>query len=232
MEPQVKTTSASADFWNERYSKYITVYGDEPNEFFKECIQKIPAGKLLLPAEGEGRNAVFAAKQGWEVDAFDYSPAAKSKALARAEEKSVNINYTTTDISDLNLRGGEYDAIALIYVHLKPEERKRLHAQMAKALKPGGHLILEAFSVEQIRNISGGPRDEEVLYNLSDLEADFKEFRFSVSHLKQIRLNEGPFHQGKADVVRILATKLESQTGHSFYVTEITERTSTSSDIV
>lgn len=208
MEQQVKIPAAPADFWNERYSSYVTVYGDEPNEFFKECVQKIPTGRMLLPAEGEGRNAVFAATQGWEVDAFDYSPAARLKALARAEENDVTINYATTDINDVELRSEAYDAIALIYVHLKPEERKRLHSQIVKALKPGGHLILEAFSTAQIRNISGGPRNEELLYNLSDLEDDFEGLVFSVSRQEQIRLNEGPFHQGKADVVRILATKL------------------------
>jgi SAM-dependent methyltransferase len=208
MEQQVKTPASSADFWNERYSSYITVYGDEPNAFFRECLQKIPTGKLLLPAEGEGRNAVFAAKHGWDVDAFDYSPAARSKALARAEENDVNINYTMADINDADLHPEEYDAIALIYVHLKPEERKRLHGKIVKALKPGGHLILEAFSAEQIRNISGGPRNEELLYNLQALEDDFEGLLLSVSRQEQIRLNEGPFHQGKADVVRILATKL------------------------
>jgi SAM-dependent methyltransferase len=197
MEQQVKTPASSADFWNERYSSYITVYGDEPNEFF-----------ILLPAEGEGRNAVFAAKQGWAVDAFDYSPAARSKALARAEENEVNIHYAIADINDVDLRPEEYDAIALIYVHLKPEERKRLHSRVIKALKPGGHLILEAFSAEQIRNISGGPRNEELLYNLRTLEDDFEGLLLSVSRQEQIRLNEGPFHQGKADVVRILAAKL------------------------
>lgn len=208
MEQQVKTPASSADFWNERYSSYITVYGDEPNEFFRECIQKLPTGKLLLPAEGEGRNAVFAAKQGWVVNAFDYSPAARSKALARAEENEVDIHYAIADINDVDLRPEEYDAIALIYVHLKPEERKRLHSRVIKALKPGGHLILEAFSVEQIRNISGGPRNEELLYNLHTLEDDFDGLLLSVSRQEQIRLNEGPFHQGKADVVRILATKI------------------------
>ncbi|MEO5601524.1 MAG: hypothetical protein ABIR06_11425 [Cyclobacteriaceae bacterium] len=93
-------------------------------------------------------------------------------------------------------------------MHLKPEERKPFHGQIVKALKPGGHLILGAFSVEQIRNSSGGPRNEELLYNLSELEDDFKGLLLRVSRQEQLRLNEGPFHQGKADVVRILATKL------------------------
>lgn len=207
MEQKTKTRSDSADFWDERYSSYVTVYGDGPNAFFKESLQNIPAGKLLFPAEGEGRNAVYAAKLGWQVDATDYSRAARSKALARAEEAHVSINYSIADLNDVTLPSQEYDAIALIYLHLEPEQRKSFHGQVVNALKRGGHVIFEAFSKEQIRNISGGPRNEKLLYSLSELEDDFKGLVFSVSHQEEVQLNEGPFHQGKAHVIRILATK-------------------------
>lgn len=208
MEQETKAPNTAPAFWNDRYSSYITVYGDEPNAFFKESLEKMPDGKLLLPAEGEGRNAIFAAMRGWHVHAFDYSPAARSKALARAAENNLKINYSIADINDVILPSDEYDAIGLIYVHLEPEERKTFHRRIVKALKPGGHVILEAFSKDQIKNISGGPRNEKQLYDLSDLEEDFKGLLFTVSRQERIRLNEGPFHQGTADVVRILATKL------------------------
>ena len=66
-------------FWNERYSTNEYAYGTEPNEFFKSVLSKLEVGKLLLPGEGEGRNAVYAAKQGWHVTAFDTSIAGKTK---------------------------------------------------------------------------------------------------------------------------------------------------------
>lgn len=197
----------TSNFWNDRYSENKTVYGENPNEFFKEQLLKLKPGRLLLPAEGEGRNAVFAAKHGWQVDAFDYSEAAKMKALALAAENKLIINYSIQDISDLTLPVSAYQAIALIYVHLEVSVRKRFHKQCVQALKNGGHLIVEAFSKAQIKNTSGGPKDDTLLYDLEDMVDDFKELKISVSSLENIRLNEGPFHQGKAAVIRILAIK-------------------------
>lgn len=194
-------------FWDERYRTHKTVYGEHPNAFFKEQLLKLQPGKLLLPAEGEGRNAIFAAKQGWDVDAFDYSEAAKEKALSEAVENNVKIYYATEDIRLVTLPTDTYDAVALIYVHLEPELRKKFHLQTVQALKPGGHLILEAFSKDQITNISGGPKDQTLLYSLDELAEDFKSLRLSVFRSENVRLNEGPFHQGKASVIRIAATK-------------------------
>lgn len=196
-----------ARFWDERYSSYVTVYGHEPNEFFKENIIKFPSGRLLLPGEGEGRNAVFAAKLGWNVDAFDYSSAARTKALAWADANNVALYYTTADINEMVIPGENYDAIGLIYIHLGPDLRKKFHRDMIKALKKGGHIILEAFSKEQIKNISGGPRDPRLLYDLKELAEDFNGLNITILKEQRIRLNEGPFHQGKADVIRILAAK-------------------------
>lgn len=208
MKTEIHSQLTSPGFWDARYTDYLTVYGEEPNAFFKDSLQKLPTGKLLLPAEGEGRNAIFAASRGWQVDAFDYSSAAQSKALARAGKNDVNINYRVADINSIDLPSCEYDAIALIYIHLKPEERRSFHRQVVNALRPGGHLILEAFSRDQINNISGGPRNQELLYDLADLQHDFKDMMLTVSQQEQVRLNEGPFHQGKADVIRIFATKV------------------------
>ena len=74
------------NFWDERYSTDEFIYGKEPNEFFRENLLKIRPGKLFLPGEGEGRNAVFAAKNGWTVDATDQSEIGKLKALKLASE--------------------------------------------------------------------------------------------------------------------------------------------------
>ena len=81
------------DFWNDRYSNTDYAYGIQPNDFFKKTITKFKPGKLLLPAEGEGRNAVFASKLGWDVTAFDLSINAKKKAEALAILEKVSINY-------------------------------------------------------------------------------------------------------------------------------------------
>ena len=209
MEKNIKTDIHGSAIWDERYSTYVTVYGHEPNAFFADSLIKLPAGKLLLPGEGEGRNAVFAARRGWNVDAFDYSEAARIKALARARESNTSFYYTTADIHDLILPPETYDAIGLVYIHLEPETRRNFHHRIIKSLKKGGHIILEAFSKNQLHNISGGPRDERLLYSLKDLADDFSGLNVVVLEEQRIRLNEGPFHQGKADVIRMLASRPE-----------------------
>jgi len=80
-------------FWDERYSQPEYAYGREPNVFFREQIEPLQPGRLLMPAEGEGRNGVYAARKGWVVDAFDISEKGREKALRLAEEMGVAIHY-------------------------------------------------------------------------------------------------------------------------------------------
>ena len=75
------------EFWEIRYAEKQYAYGENPNVYFKEQLDKLKPGKILLPAEGEGRNAVYAAKQGWEVMAFDLSSEGKNKAEKLAAKK-------------------------------------------------------------------------------------------------------------------------------------------------
>ena len=143
-------TEYKTDFWNERYSSDEYVYGTEPNQFFKEQIQKINAsGRLLLPGEGEGRNAVFAAKLGWNVDAFDQSSVAKMKAETLAKLNNVKINYSNVDLGKLIPQKNFYDCAAIIFVHLPPEIRSGFHSKIVESLKPNGKIILELFSKNQ-----------------------------------------------------------------------------------
>lgn len=195
-------------FWNQRYSEENFVYGVAPNRFFAEQLQELTIGKLLLPAEGEGRNAVFAAKLGWQVTAFDFSSAAKEKALKLAELNNTTIDYDVAELTAFNAPENSFNAIALIYVHMQPNIRQILHKQAAKWLKPGGKLILEAFNKKQLQNSSGGPKDEEMLYDRPTLKGDFYD-AFKIDYCGEVTLflNEGEYHKGKADVVRLIATK-------------------------
>ena len=137
------------DMWEERYAADEYAYGEEPNAFFKACLDRLPApGRLLLPGEGEGRNAVYAARQGWKVDAFDFSAAGRDKALRLAERHGVHIEYEVADYKTAHIEPGAYDAVALIFTHKHDSIRRAVHRRLASALKPGGHLFLEAYSQE------------------------------------------------------------------------------------
>lgn len=193
--------------WNERYSINETVYGKEPNAFFKLFIDLHKPGTILLPAEGEGRNAIYAAKKGWQVDAFDYSIVAKEKALKNAESEKVIIHYEEKDIEDF-VANKQYDAVALIYVHLPQKIRAFFHEQVLNAIKPGGFLILEAFSTNQLNYNSGGPKDINMLYTAPMLCNDFQLLHILNCEQKIIHHNEGSFHQGQASVLRLIGQKM------------------------
>lgn len=194
--------------WNERYSIEEYYYGEEPNEFLKENILKLKPGKILFPGEGEGRNAVFAARLGFDVTAFDSSSEAMKKALKLAEKHSVNINYKLLDYQSFIVSQIEaFQFAALIFTHCMPEIRTKLHKKIANLLLPGGMLILEAFNKKQLRNSSGGPNDINLLFSKEDLINDFASLNIVYCEEIQSKLSEGPHHEGTADVVRFLGIK-------------------------
>lgn len=193
--------------WNERFSEPGYAYGKEPNAFFKEEIDKLKPGRLLLVAEGEGRNAVYAARIGWQVDAFDFSQAAKDKAFQLAKEYNTSINYTVQDLNDFSPDDNSYDAAAIIYMHLPEELRAKVNRNIISSLRTGGKLILEVFEKDQIEKSSGGPKDPDLLYSLEDIVNDFSELDFQQLSKEVIDLNEGKYHTGEAVVIRFTGTK-------------------------
>src|SRR6476660_9748257 len=102
---------------NDRYSKDEFAYGEQPNNYLKAQLEKLDVGTILFPAEGEGRNAVFAAKLGWTVSAFDISVEGKNKAFRLAEANQVTIDYRVGELESLNYDSEQFDAMALIYAH-------------------------------------------------------------------------------------------------------------------
>lgn len=195
------------EFWNERYAKDEFIYGTEPNEFLREQLVNLPKGKIILPCDGEGRNAVFAAKLGWQVNAFDFSHSAKEKASSLAKQEGVNLDYEVADIHEKDFKENSTDVVALIYAHFPEELRKIAHSKAVKWLKPGGKLILEAFNPKQINNDSGGPKNIEMLYTEEILKEDFKDLTIEKLESLETNLSEGDFHKGKADVIRLIAIK-------------------------
>src|SRR5690625_1080000 len=197
--------------WDKRYGQEEYIYGEEPNVYFKEKLKKIPIGKILLPAEGEGRNAVYAAEVGWQVDAFDASKEGKKKAERLAAKKQVTINYERSRMEEIAFPKESFDVIALVYAHF-PNDRRSLHQKLSAYLKPGGYLILEAFNKEHVKNQqvnphAGGPKKLDLLYDLEELKGDFDNFEFLEAEDVKVELQEGKNHVGEADVVRIFGIK-------------------------
>lgn len=195
------------DFWNKRYEEHPYVYGVEPNQFFKKSLELLSKGRIFLPAEGQGRNAVYAARQGWEVIACDFSDVGRQQAEELAARYEVEIDYRVAEFGELILAPNYFDCIALIYAHFPAENRRRYHRRLFNSLKPGGTLILEAFSKEQLGKSSGGPQSLDMLYSEEELGEDFQGLSQLQIHTEEILLEEGAFHQGAASVVRLIGVK-------------------------
>lgn len=198
------------NFWDERYSEKNYVYGKEPNEFLKENLTPLKPGKILFIGEGEGRNAVYAARLGWNVDAFDYSVSAKQKAENLAKENNVNINYTVQDLSEIDLPDNYYDVIVNIFVHLPDQISKTVNEKLIAALKSDGKIILQVYAKEQIKYKTGGPKNVDLLYSLEDIYTDFNELEIETFNKKTILLDEGEHHSGKAVVINYIGKKSNS----------------------
>ncbi len=193
------------EFWNERYAAKEFAYGTTPNTFFKKVIDGLPAGRMLLPAEGEGRNAVYAATIGWQVFAFDLSEAGKEKAGLLAADQNVSINYSIATFSDYNFAPGSFDCLALIFCHLPSAMRRQEYRRLFNALRPGGLLVLQGFSKAQLGKKSGGPKDADFLFSIEELTEDFKDAKDLEIFEEEQLLDEGPFHQGPASLISLTA---------------------------
>ena len=197
----------SKDFWNKRYLEEHFAYGINPNEFYKSQIEKLNPGKALFLGEGEGRNSVYAATLGWEVEAVDFSTSAKEKALKLAKEKNVAINYTIADLNSYQFKKDYYDLVVMIFLHLPKELNKKVFTESILSLRSGGKLLVETFNKKQINNSSGGPKDPQLLFSEEELKSLTLGLKVKILESKTIELNEGMYHKGKADVISFLGKK-------------------------
>ena len=201
-----------AEIWNERYSGSDYVYGENPNAYLKEQLATLSVGDILFVGEGEGRNAVYAASIGWNASAYDISSEGKKKALQLASKHNVNIDYHVGDLQDLNYEREQFDVIAFIYTHFPGETRSMIHKVLSLYLRPGGTVIMEAFSKKQIKNQiksdgGGGPKNIDMLYSLEDIRSDFENFKIKELIETEIYLTEGDFHNGIGSVIRFVGQK-------------------------
>jgi len=200
-------SNLNTNFWNERYAETDYVYGKEPNEYLKQRLAKLTPGKILFPCEGEGRNSVYAAEQGWESVGFDLSLEGQKKAFLLAEEKKVNIQYSINGITDFSYGINYFNAVGIFYCHLPSSVRQKFHHNLIDSLAIGGAIIIEVFDQDQMGRSSGGPKDLDMLCTPEILAEDFKSVKILELKKEIINLNEGKFHNGEAAIIRMFARK-------------------------
>ena len=193
--------------WDERYLGEDYVYGTAPNDFLRDQIERIPAGRVLCLAEGEGRNAVFLAEQGFHVTAVDQSAVGLDKARRLATSRGVEIDTVVADLAGFSIEPDAWDGIVSIFAHMPPAARRHIHRETVRGLRPGGVLVLEAYRPEQLQYKTGGPPTAEMMMDLGGLRTELAglEFEFATETVRDIY--EGPLHHGPGAVVQVLARK-------------------------
>ncbi len=195
------------DKWDERYGVDEYVYGKEPNLFLKQNVNVIPKGNVLCVADGEGRNGVWLAKQGYRVTSLDFSPKAIEKIKGLAQKNDVSIKTIYADLLSYDFGNNKYDGIISIFSHFNIDDTNKLHSKYFNALKPNGVFLTEVFAKEQLPLKTGGPKDISLLYDTQDIQNSFPSGKIELLQKDVVYLHEGDMHDGKAVVVRAIIRK-------------------------
>jgi len=193
--------------WDERYRAEAYAYGKTPNKFLEEHYTVIPKGKVLSLAEGEGRNAVFLARQGYAVSAVDGSQVGLDKARKLAVENGVSIELIHADLSDFDLGENRWDGIVSIFCPLPSALRKKLHKKVVTGLKTNGVFLVEAYTPAQLKHGTGGGNSADCMTTSESLSLELDGLKFK--HLIELERDvvEGIYHTGLGAVVQAIAWK-------------------------
>ena len=195
--------------WEARFSGPEYHFGTEPNAFLKSKAGLLkPGQKALSIADGEGRNGVFLAQQGLDVLAMDFSPKALAKSRALAKERGVSIKTEQADLDTWQWPVGEFDVVVAIFFQFCPPAlRTKVFANIKRALKPGGLLLMEGYRREQLKYKTGGPSEVENLYTRDLLEKEFADFaKIDIAEYDS-EIHEGPGHGGMSALIDLVGRK-------------------------
>lgn len=196
------------DMWNTRYSEEGMAYGNLPNDFLAAAFHMIPSkGKVLCIAEGEGRNALFLAKKGYQVTAVDFSEVGMRKLKAFGQEQGLHIETIVQDLNDFDPGNEQWDAVVSIFAHLPPDIRVKLNQKLQQGLKDGGIYLLEAYRPEQLKHNTGGPSKVEMLVNLEIIHKELKHLNPMFEQETERDIHEGKYHNGVSSVVQFIGKK-------------------------
>ncbi len=158
-----------AEEWDRRYEEKPWLWRVEPNVFLVAEVGEMAPGRALDVACGEGRNAVWLAERGWEVDAVDFSKVAIERARELASQRGVEVNFAVADVTRWQPEPGVYDLVAILYLHIPPEQRRDVIARTRDAVAPGGTMLVVGHDLENLERGWGGPPDPEVHYTPDEI---------------------------------------------------------------
>lgn len=205
-ETRKRTLKVDSQYWDERYAAEEYAYGREPNEFLRVEAHRIPNGRVLCLAEGEGRNAVFLAGLGHEVTVVDFSRQGLRKAENLARQRGVKLNLIHSDLASYEPEDG-FAGIVSIFAHVPESVRRRIHTWVPQALTTGGIFLLEAYTPRQPAFGTGGPRDPARLMTLEGLRSELSPLRLILGREVEREISEGTYHTGIGATVQVIAVR-------------------------
>ena len=198
---------STRDFWNEKFATTDYAYGTEPNDFLVSAVTNLKRGATLSLAEGEGRNAVWLAQQGFTVSAIEQSEKGVGKTLRLALQRGVIVMAERGELETFHIQPNSWDLVVSIYAHPPQELRRKLHRQVVAGLKPGGVFVLEAYTPAQIANNTGVPKDASLMPTAELLRSELAGLVFDRIEEVERDVVEGSLHTGKAHVVQVVANR-------------------------
>lgn len=200
--------SDTADFWNSRFAVSEFIYGDKENDFLREQAGRLPpASRVLSLGEGEGRNALFLARQGHQLTTVDASHAGLAKLLARAAAANVDITAVLADLTRYQPAENQFDAVVSIFCHLPSPLRREVMRKTIAALKPGGLLLMEGYTPRQLAYGTGGPKDTDMLLEPVIIREELDGLSLLHFEEKVRDVSEGSYHTGQASVLQVVGRK-------------------------
>ena len=198
-----------AETWNKRFAGADYIFGTQANTWLTQQASHMPkSGLALAVADGEGRNSVWLAQQGFQVDAFDIAAIGVEKARKLASTSAVNVNFHVSSAEDWSWQSEHYDLVVAIFIQFAdPETRALLFANMMKTLKKGGLLLLQGYTPKQLDYKTGGPPLLSHLYTEELLRDNFKQMEILELKVYEDVLEEGTQHAGQSALIGMVAKK-------------------------
>jgi Fe2+ or Zn2+ uptake regulation protein len=191
-ECQVAT---SVERWDKRYAGREYLWNVAPNQFVERHLRELESGTAIDLAAGEGRNAVWLARQGWHVTAVDFSQAGLDKADRLAAEAGVSERVVTVNADALAWSPAEpVDLVVIAYLQLPPAQVRTALEHAAGWLRPGGRLLVVAHDRSNIEHGYGGPSDPAYCYDLAETVAALSPLEIDLAEVasRDVETDDGP----------------------------------------
>ncbi len=180
------TAAMDSEAWNRRYADRELVWTDEPNRFLVAEAATLDPGRALDLACGEGRNAVWLAGRGWQVTGVDFSEVALEKARGLAAARGVQAKWVLADLGAYAPDPRAFDLVLIFYLQVPAAQRQAIVRAAARAVAPGGLLLLVAHDSSNLEHGYGGPQQPAVLYTADDVVADLDSSGLEIERAERV----------------------------------------------